>query len=182
MCSSVTRASKIPLPILLSIFLISFAGLTLQITLTRIFSTTIWYHYAFMAISVALFGWGFSGIILHFFKRRFQTIGLSSILMILLAFSISMPIFLLTIIQLQFSQNLINLYYAISVIPFFLAGICIAFFYSEYAGSATKLYLADLAGASFACLAVESILSICGAESTVLLVGVISCVIYDFCR
>lgn len=173
MHSSAAKINKIPLTIFLSIFLISFTGLTLQITLTRIFSTTIWYHYAFMAISIALCGWGFSGVILHFLKQKFQTIKPSFVLSILLAFSLSMPIYLQTIIHFRFLQNLITLYYAISLIPFFLAGMCIAFFYSEYAGCATKLYLADLVGASFACFAIEVILSSLGAESTVLLIGVI---------
>jgi hypothetical protein len=127
-----------------------------------------------MAISIALCGWGFSGIILHFFKLKFQTTNPSFIVLILLAFSLSMPIYLQTMIQLRFSQNLISLYFVISLIPFFLAGMCIAIFYSEYTERATKLYLADLAGASFACFAIEFILNSLGAESTVLLVGVIS--------
>lgn len=57
--------------ILTGVFLISFSGLMLEITITRIFSTTIWYHYAFMAISVALFGWGLGGLFLYFLRRRF---------------------------------------------------------------------------------------------------------------
>jgi len=90
-----------------------------------------------MAISVALFGWGFGGIGLHFFKQKFHAIKLEAALTILLGYSISMPVYLLTMMQFQFSQNYINLLYAISLIPFFLAGTFLAFFYSEYAGSAS---------------------------------------------
>ena len=39
-----------------AIFLLSLAGLALENSLTRIFSITMWYHYAFMAISVAMLG------------------------------------------------------------------------------------------------------------------------------
>lgn len=48
--------------VLPSVFLISLSGFLLQLTLTRISSVTLFYHYAFVAVSVALFGWGFGGI------------------------------------------------------------------------------------------------------------------------
>ena len=38
------------------LFMVTLATLMYEILLTRIFSVTIWYHYAFMAISIALFG------------------------------------------------------------------------------------------------------------------------------
>ena len=59
-----------PTLLLLGIFLISASGLMLEVTLTRIFSATIWYHYAFVAISVALFGWGLGGFFLHILKEN----------------------------------------------------------------------------------------------------------------
>ncbi len=48
-------------PIFLGVFLLSMAVLVLQIALTRIFSFTIWYHFAYVSISVALLGYGASG-------------------------------------------------------------------------------------------------------------------------
>ena len=180
MSNSLPRTTKISLLILSSVFLVSFTGLMLQVTLTRIFSTAIYYHYAFMAISVALFGWGFGGIGLHFLKQKLHAIKLEAALTILLGYSLSMLIYLLTMMQFQFSQNYINLLYVISLIPFFLAGTFMAFFYSEYAKLASKLYLADLAGASCACLLVEPILVFLGAESTVLFLGVVSSVVCIF--
>ena len=45
----------------LGMFLISLSGLMFEIGLTRIFSATIWYHATFLAISVALLGWGLGG-------------------------------------------------------------------------------------------------------------------------
>ena len=40
------------------------AVLMLEIGLTRIFSYTIWYHFAYLTISVALLGFGASGSVL----------------------------------------------------------------------------------------------------------------------
>ena len=38
------------------LFLVALATLMYEILLTRIFSVTMWYHFAFVAISIALFG------------------------------------------------------------------------------------------------------------------------------
>ena len=40
------------------LFLVSMGLLTLEISLTRLFSYTVWYHFAYLTISVALLGWG----------------------------------------------------------------------------------------------------------------------------
>ena len=52
------------------IFLVTLSGLMFEVGLTRIFSATIWYHYAFVAISIALLGWGLGGFALHLARRR----------------------------------------------------------------------------------------------------------------
>ena len=51
------------------VFLITFSGLIFEIGLTRIYSATIWYHFAFVAVSVALLGWGLGGMAVHLLKR-----------------------------------------------------------------------------------------------------------------
>src|SRR2546430_6377956 len=49
----------------ISVFLITLSGLILEVGLTRIYSASIWYHFAFVAISVALLGWGLGGFTVH---------------------------------------------------------------------------------------------------------------------
>lgn len=158
--------------ILMGIFLVSFSGLVLEITITRIFSTTIGYHWAFVAISVALFGWGLGGIFLHFVGQRLHLRVMDFSPISVLVFSLSMPIYVWTILQFPMSPSYINFYYAASIIPFFLGGLFMALLFKNFAHSANKLYLADLAGASFACLSVEPLLSLLGAENTALVLGV----------
>ena len=41
----------------LGLGLLSAAALAFEITLTRLFSVTQWYHFAFLAVSVALLGY-----------------------------------------------------------------------------------------------------------------------------
>src|SRR2546428_13020490 len=54
----------------IAIFLITLSGLVLEVGLTRIYSASIWYHFAFVAISVALLGWGLGGFTVHLLKQR----------------------------------------------------------------------------------------------------------------
>src|SRR5256885_2365772 len=39
-----------------ALFLVTLATVMFQMLLTRVFSVTMWYHFAFMAISMAMFG------------------------------------------------------------------------------------------------------------------------------
>ena len=39
-----------------ALFLVALATVMFEVLLTRVFSLTMWYHFAFMAISIAMFG------------------------------------------------------------------------------------------------------------------------------
>jgi len=160
--------------LLVSVFLVSFLGLMLQIGITRVFSTIIWYHYAFVAISIALFGWGLGGLALHFVSHKIHGKELSFITGCLLLLSVFMPFYLLSIAWIPAYPSSTVIYFLVSLVPLFLAGICLALIYSRFTKSVSKLYFADLAGASFACVAGEPILYAFGAEATILLLGVLA--------
>ena len=48
------------------------AILMIELALTRIFSVTMYYHFAFLAISIALFGLSASGVYVFVFRRAFD--------------------------------------------------------------------------------------------------------------
>src|SRR3954465_5190825 len=48
--------------VMFAISLVSFASLLLELGLTRLFSVVLFYHFAFLAISVALLGLGAGGV------------------------------------------------------------------------------------------------------------------------
>ena len=48
--------------LLAGVALVSFAALLLELSLTRLFSVVLFYHFAFLAISVALLGLGAGGV------------------------------------------------------------------------------------------------------------------------
>ncbi len=53
------------------IFLASLATLMYELLLTRIFSVTTWHHFAFLAISMAMFGTTMGAIIVYLAPDRF---------------------------------------------------------------------------------------------------------------
>ncbi len=57
---------------LAAIGLIGASTLALEILLTRIFSVTMWYHFAFVAVSLALFGVAVSGVAVSVAPRFFS--------------------------------------------------------------------------------------------------------------
>src|SRR5437879_9237280 len=65
-----------PRTLLLGIGASSFAALLLELALTRLFSVVLFYHFAFLAISIALLGLGAGGVFAYLLKRwvsRFDT-------------------------------------------------------------------------------------------------------------
>ena len=61
--------SIIPESILLAgLALTSFAALLLELSLTRLFSVVLFYHFAFLAISIALLGLGAGGVFAYLLK------------------------------------------------------------------------------------------------------------------
>ncbi|RPJ66850.1 MAG: hypothetical protein EHM24_21125, partial [Acidobacteria bacterium] len=60
--SDSSHASPVTPPVLAGVGFISAALLMTELALTRIFSVTMYYHFAFLAISIALFGLSASGV------------------------------------------------------------------------------------------------------------------------
>src|ERR1700724_1817463 len=58
---------------LAAILFMSFASLLLELSLTRIFSVTLYYHFGFLVISLALLGLGAGGVFAYIWKHRFQS-------------------------------------------------------------------------------------------------------------
>src|SRR5499433_2842067 len=76
---------------LAAIAVMSCASLLLELALTRLFSVVLFYHFAFLAISVALLGLGAGGVFAHVRRewlQRWSISQLGSVLCILNSFFI----------------------------------------------------------------------------------------------
>ncbi|MFH2145268.1 MAG: hypothetical protein ABII75_04470, partial [Candidatus Omnitrophota bacterium] len=121
----------------------------------------IWYHFAFMVISIAMFGFGSSGAFLAVFRKLLNrdSSKFASTAAILCALSLMASLVLVCRLKLDPFQiinnpkNLLNLavYYVVFSVPFFLGGLCIAFLFSKLTEHAGKLYFFNLFGAGCGC-------------------------------
>ena len=141
----------------IAIFLVALATLALEITLTRIFSVTMWYHYAFMAISVAMLGMSTGAVKVYvsdYIKLSvddiYNKVGMYSIY-----FSFSTIFSLFTLLAMPFipRNTGIGIYsmafvYLVSAVPFYFSGVVISLILAtKFIKNVDKLYAADLVGA-----------------------------------
>ena len=161
--------------VLTGVFLVSMSGLILEISITRIFSAAIWYHHAFLAVSLALLGLGSSGLFLHFRSKYYDGHWASNMAILAsISIAISIPLVLFIMHMLSSQVQYLPIFLILSAIPFFFVGLVIASAFNAFAHKAGKLYFADLIGASLGSLLVVGSLTFIGGESTALLVGVIA--------
>jgi len=150
---------------LIGIALTSTAVLNLEIALTRIFSVMMWYHFAFMAISLALLGSGAAGVWLYLAQRRFPPERTPERLALLAtAFSLAAVGCLVLYMRLPFDVQTMDqgvdwaaagwlaLTYLLLAVPFFFGGATIALAVSRFGAAVGRVYFLDLAGASAGCL------------------------------
>ncbi len=166
-------------PVFVAIAAISMAVIVFEIALLRVFSFTIWHHFAFMVISVALLGFGISGTWLQLRPGAGRPLrGKSGAYA--LAFGVSAWIAVLIVPRIPFDPTasgelgrqlaFLGAYYLVLVVPFTFAGLAIVTLLQGFAREVNRLYAADLAGAGVgAALAVWS-LGVVRAEGTLLLV------------
>ncbi|GAB4343566.1 MAG: hypothetical protein Kow0099_22120 [Candidatus Abyssubacteria bacterium] len=179
---STDNGARIPTCHFLGLGLISLSILMLELSLTRIFSVTMWYHFAFVAISVALFGISLSGLVVFLFERAFpkeKLAGHLSLFSGLMAVSIVVALFV--VLRTPFNPRLTvdgvltsGLIYGAVTVPFFLGGVCISLLLWRHADRVGSLYFSDLLGASVGCLATLVALNTFTGPQVVLLAAVIS--------
>src|SRR5688572_27007783 len=154
-----------------AVFLITLSGLIFEIGLTRIYSATIWYHFAFIAVSVALLGWGLGGVVLHLLRDRIvPTLDRAAVLAMLYAFTILVCLW--SIVQYPFRLERLALYFVAPLLPFLIAGMVLSMVFQMRRDTAGSLYFADLLGAALGALAVTFLLEAFGSETTLLLAAI----------
>ena len=159
----------------LCISLTTMASLLLELSLTRVFSVVFYYHFAFLAISIALFGLGaggvFSYVVAGWKAPLFTRLGrLSAVnsLFVVLALAV-----LLGEARDPSGWDLALVYFT-SALPFFLAGTIVSLAVSETIERVHRVYFFDLLGAGGGCLLLLPLLNLPqGGLSTVLAAGIL---------
>ncbi len=142
------------------IFFLSFGMLLLEITLTRIFSFAISYHFAYLTIATAMLGFGSAGSFLAGFPDMFGS-ARNRIVAATTAAGISGAAALAVSAFLRFNPQSLSssptalatlaVYYIVVAIPFLSGGIAIATILASRPEKVSQLYAWDLLGAGLGC-------------------------------
>lgn len=162
----------------------SFSALLLELSLTRLFSVVLFYHFAFLAISIALLGLGAGGVFAFLWKARLNAYGTRRIAGWLCSANAVVIVAVLEIIlhvpvALDVSgKNFLRLtvLYLSSAIPFFLIGLLFSIVFAREAHRIPRLYGADLCGGAMACLAVVPLLNWLGGPNVIVLAALMMAV------
>jgi spermine/spermidine synthase len=149
--------SSLSLPYLITVSIISSCALAYEVLLMRLFSIIQWHHFAYMIISLALLGYGISGVFLALNRQRLKQDFPVVIMTNLLLFGIAMPACFLLAQQVPFNpaeilwnpMQLLYLFgiYLVLTLPFFFAANIIGLSFYQYKESVSSIYAADLLGA-----------------------------------
>ena len=172
---------------LLRIGVVSFSLLLYQILLTRIFSVITWYHLAFIAISLSMFGLCLGGLATYMFPKFFSIENSKRNLLysgVLMGVSTTFSVLFLSVIGQVFIQPFSILWltlviYIFCSLPFFFGGSIISILFKEHKEHLGKLYAFDLFAAGLACYAVVYISKIISTPYLIAGLGVL--IIFVFC-
>jgi len=163
---------------------VSAALLMTELALTRIFSVTMYYHFAFLAISIALFGLSASGVAVYLLRRRITSIDTRVLLAsVAMAHALATLVALACLVRIRVGLNyspenleLMLAIYALAALPFFTGGGVMSVAFSRMTDRINVLYAADLIGAAAGCLALIPLLDWLGAPGVVIMAAALSAI------
>jgi hypothetical protein len=160
----------------------------LQILVTRIFSVTLWYHFAFMAVSIAMFGLTLGATIVYLRPDRFpadrtqrqmavHALGFAIATVVAFVAHLFVPFLTGTGTMRNGEGSLaetiayLSLTYVIIAVPFVFSGIVVCLALTRFPAQLSRLYAFDLAGSAVGCIAVVALLRVLDAPSAVFAVA-----------
>lgn len=163
-----------------------FANLLLEVMITRLFSATMFYHFTFLAVALALFGVAASGVYVFVAgdrlavdlraelakaSRRFALAAL-----VALAYAMANPMDILIVTGTnqapQFTVRQVwQLVFLVGMtaLPFFYGGLVVSLALTHLRQDTGRVYAADLAGAALAALVTGIVVSLVGGPTAVMI-------------
>ncbi len=173
-----------PRTLLFGIGASSFAALLLELALTRLFSVVLFYHFAFLAISIALLGLGAGGVFAYLRQERLSSMATRPLAACLCSLNaVAIPIVLEIVLHVPVSLELswtnllkLTVMYLAAAVPFLLTGVLFSVVFARETGTITRLYGADLLGGALACLSVVPLLNWIGGPNAILFAAAVMAV------
>ena len=173
-----------PSRVLLAVALVAGCVLAMQVLLTRLLSAALFYHFAFLSISLALLGAGAGALLVYVRPASFERRPLeavlarwSALLALLLA---AAPLIL---VRLDYSTSItvnfdlvvtLAIAAALASLPFLAAGIVLALAIKSYVHAVGRVYAVDLAGAAVGAIAIVPLLRVGAAPTLLVVLGAVA--------
>lgn len=157
-----------------AVALTTMSTLVLELALTRIFSVVFYYHFAFLAISIALFGLGVGGVLSYYIGGQgrvlYRKLGILSALN-----TVAVTGSLALILSLAGNSGfwMLALVYFAAALPFLLSGMVVSLAIAETIERVDRVYFYDLLGAAGGCLLLIPFLNLVGGPGAVLTAAVL---------
>lgn len=185
MNEAVVQRAKVVPSVYGGLFFTTLSTLMYEILLTRIFSVTMWYHFAFVAVSVALFGLTVGALIVYLAPKLFpdertkERLAQASLL-----FSLSIVVSFVLQLRIPFEPewsvvavSRVGLLYLLISVPFTFSGITVVLALTRFPRHVSTLYAVDLAGASLGAVTLILLLNLLkDGPSAILFIAVLSAV------
>ena len=161
---------------------VSAALLMTELALTRIFSVTMYYHFAFLAISIALLGLSASSVFVYVMRGRLEGASTRELLAVAaLTHALATVLALACLVRIRVGLNytpanlaLMLVIYCVAALPFFTGGAVIALAFARLSDRINVVYASDLLGAAAGCLILIPLVNWLGAPGVVLMAAGLS--------
>jgi spermidine synthase len=166
---------------LLGIALLCFANLLLEVLITRLFSATMFYHFTFMAVGLAMFGIAASGVYVFLHAEKFHADlpgqlaryarWFAAAMLVALIFTTANPVFGGGTVPPWSTRVFWQLVMLIvfTALPFFFAGVVVSLALTFFRANVNRVYFYDLVGAAVAALVCGVILRALGGPTAAIL-------------
>ncbi|MGH6662671.1 MAG: hypothetical protein ACREB6_14130 [Rhodospirillales bacterium] len=165
----------------LALAVVSAATLAYEVLLVRLFAIVQWYHFAFMAISIALLGFGLSGTLLALLQDRVRARFTATFALGAVLFAFTAPAGFLVAQALPFNALAVVwepgqlLYlpamYLLLAVPFFCGAACIGVAFVCFGDRIGRIYACNLIGSGVGALGVVAALFVLTPSDTMRLIA-----------
>jgi SAM-dependent methyltransferase len=138
---------------------IALSAIAYQILLTRIFSVMLYYHFAFVGISLAMLGLTIGAQHVYLHKDKFSSARMEmEWVKAAIGFAVSIVVLTVAFLYAPLASHSAAIFVYVFVVPFAYSGICVTLILTKSDAPIGRLYAADLAGASLGCIGIVAIL------------------------
>ncbi len=167
--------------VLVAIFFVSFSTLLFELSIIRLFSFMLWYHFVFIVISISILGLGIGAWLLYHtgLKSRLDQHGTQELARYALILAGAITFSVIAVLLYPFPGFFYGYILAV-LIPFIAAGFFLSAAFYLHGKDAQVIYFADLFGGGLGSLAVLPLLEHFGAVSAALFIALIPATVSIF--